>query len=572
MNDFRLAQSTYSPEATTLAANVMAVVVNKHGTKQSLLVSLSLLLVALTAPLRCASISPYRPNILFVVIDDLGSHDLGIHGTSIISPTCDDLARSGVYLSDYYVLPSCSPTRSAIMSGRYPLHTGINNYIPPKSTAGLPLDEETIPEVLAKAGYRRHAVGKWHLGHSNWKQTPTFRGFESFYGFYLGGEDHFTHNAALGGYDMRSDSSEFCGAGCSKIVDERSNYSTHIFSREAVNVVRAHDPSAGLPLFLYLAYQAVHSPAEVPEEYVSPYQSKNWTTRRKIYGGMVTAVDEGIKNVTDALKEKGLYNDTLIIFTTDNGGPTETCGVQGSSNFPLRGGKCSIWQGGTTGDGFLSGPALSKLGIHTATGRRAGDKHLKSSLSAIMPHIFHCVDWLPTLAEMVGVEPNGKPLDGVSQLNALMGHGAAREEAYIGITDDQIGIHGPALRYQRWKFIEGTGGAPGGWPPVHWSGVDVNFDGIESERRALRVPVEGDNTSGYLLFDVWSDPREKKDLSSMHPDVVDMLRTKLETYKATGVPQQESDPSCPFRGLKNTSMGPTWMPWCSHAKRVVVYT
>jgi len=122
-----------------------------------------------------------KPHILIIVLDDLGSHDLGLHGTGISTDGIDDLASRGLYLKNYYVLPSCSPTRAAIMSGRYPIHTGIHNWISPHSTIGLPLDEETLPTVLRKAGYTAHAVGKWHLGHSSYDQTPTFRGFESFF-------------------------------------------------------------------------------------------------------------------------------------------------------------------------------------------------------------------------------------------------------------------------------------------------------------------------------------------------------------------------------------------------------
>jgi arylsulfatase A-like enzyme len=149
------------------------------------------------------------------------------------------------------------------MAGRYPLHTGIHDWISPHSTIGLPLDEETLPTILRKVGYRAHAVGKWHLGHSSYEQTPTFRGFESFYGFYVGGQDYTSHVDDDGGYDMRFDNKEHCGEGCSRIVDERGNYSTHVFAREAIRVIQEHVNSSQ-PLFLYLAYQAVHAPDEVP--------------------------------------------------------------------------------------------------------------------------------------------------------------------------------------------------------------------------------------------------------------------------------------------------------------------
>jgi arylsulfatase A-like enzyme len=264
------------------------------------------------------------PNILFVIVDDLGSGDLGLHGSGIHTPTIDRLANTGVYLDNYYVLPYCSPTRAAILSGRYPMHTGCHTVIMENETQGLPLDEETLPQLLRRAGYQTHAVGKWHLGHSQWEQTPSFRGFQSFYGFYLGSQDYFSHSYASGMmYDMHHDASEFCGEGCSRLVDERGNYSTTVFTREAVRIVEQHDPTQG-PLFLYLAHEAVHYPDEVPSHYVDPYRARTeWTNQRQTYAGMLSAVDESIANVTRAMRKRDMWKDTIVVVTTDNGGPTQ---------------------------------------------------------------------------------------------------------------------------------------------------------------------------------------------------------------------------------------------------------
>ena len=326
------------------------------------------------------------PHILMIVMDDLGSYDLGMHGTGMHTPNCDSLAKNGIYLDSYYVLPYCSPTRSALLSGKYPIHTGVQIPIARKSTSGLPLEDETLADLLLR-NYTTHAVGKWHIGHSSWEQTPTFRGFDSFYGFYGGGQDYFKHFSE-GGYDMRYDRKPKCGEGCSQIVDERGNYSTHVFTREALHIIqdyakattnRNQQDSSNKQLFLYLAYQAVHCPNEVPDHYIHPrYTSQTgWTDQRKSYAGMLTAADEGIGNVTAALKSIGLWEDTLVIFTTDNGGPVYAGCPQGSSNYPKRGGKASVWEGGITGDAFLSGPALSRF---------AGIKP-----NTRFPHLFHVV-------------------------------------------------------------------------------------------------------------------------------------------------------------------------------------
>jgi arylsulfatase A-like enzyme len=495
------------------------------------------------------------PHILFVIIDDLGSHDLGLHGTGIHTPTADQLARDGVYLDSYYVLPYCSPTRASILSGRYPLHTGCHTIVNDWETQGLPLDEETLPQVLGKVGYQAHAVGKWHVGHSRWEQTPTFRGFSSFYGFYLGGQDYFSHvkqGSAGNGYDMHKDHCEYCGPNCSVVVDERGNYSTHVFTREAVRVIQEHDEhNPDRPLFLYLAHQAVHSPDEVPKEYSDLYKNRtDWSKRRITYAGMLTAADESIAKVINALKEKDMWNDTLVVVTTDNGGPTAVCAIQGSSNYPRRGGKCTVWQGGTTGDGFLGGPALKNLlGIQRQR----------------YPHIFHAVDWLPTLAEITGALPAGKPLDGVNQLKGLQGETdrpPPREEVFVGYaalgTANGNKWYGPAIRYKSWKLIQGVSGGP---------------ETPDDDPDAPSTPAKGGIPGKYLLYYLGSDPNEKQDVSSRYPMIVRMLRWKLKKYQRSYVPPIDNDPSCPFPGLRNTStFGPTWMPWCDGASEVVVYT
>lgn len=493
------------------------------------------------------------PHILFVVVDDLGSHDLGLHGSGIFTPHSDQLAREGLYLDNYYVLPYCSPTRASILSGRYPLHTGCHTIINDWETQGLPLDEETLPQVLRKVGYHAHAIGKWHVGHARWEQTPTFRGFESFFGYYHGASDYFTHTkqGPVGAaYEMNRDYQEFCGLDCSQVVDERGNYSTHVFTREAIQLIDGYNVENG-PLFLYLAHQAVHAPAEVPEEYRQAYNNRtDWTDKRKTYAAMLSAVDESIENVTKALKAKGMWDNTILVFTTDNGGPTDVCAVQGSSNFPLRGGKCTVYNGGTTGDGFVSGPALSKLGI--APGR--------------YQHLFHVVDWLPTLGNLTGATPQGKPLDGVNQLQAFRNpmSTAPREQVFVGYVFFPEGIpgrqwYGPALRYQNWKLIQGTSGGPEDardFPP------------------GTETPAIGGAAGDYLLFDIDHDPEEQYNIAEDYPVVVEALRQKLSEYQQSFVPPQDLDPTCPFPGLdhmNNTKFGPTWRPWCSGSSTVVVY-
>lgn len=479
-----------------------------------------------------------KPHILMVIMDDLGSHDLGLHGSGIHTPNTDRLAQEGIYLDNYYVLPYCSPTRASLMSSMYPIHHGVATPIPETSTAGLPLNLETLPDLLKRGGYQTHAVGKWHLGYSKWEYTPTFRGFDSFFGFYTGGQDYFQHSTLYRPqtYDMRLDKHPYCGAACSQIVDERGNYSTHLFTRKAIQVITdyaAAEKENDQPLFLYLAFQAVHAPDEVPQEYRNQYADKNWTEIRKTYAGMLSAADEGIGNVTTALMEAGLWDETLIIFSTDNGGPTVSCAVQGSSNYPKRGGKCSVWEGGTRGDGFLSGPMLSKLGL---------------PVNIRFPHLFHVVDWMPTIAELINTVPrNFLDLDGKSQVQHLKRGDAGRIEAHLGYSYSHLTSqwYGPAIKYGDWKLVQGTSAGPDQFNSTP-EGSDQQLPG-------------GMKDSSYLLFDLSVDEGEEFDLSEQYPDMVKKLRYILKEYHQSYVPPQpDSDPSCPFTGFVNTSVGPTW--------------
>lgn len=181
--------------------------------------------------------------------------------------------------------------------------------------------------------------------------TPTFRGFNSYTGFYSGGEDYFTH-MTQSNYDFRSDEAPYCGANCSRVDSgDHGTYSAHVFTSAAVDIINEHDPNT--PLFLYLAYQNVHAPAEVPQSYVDAYNTTIQSKRRRTFAGMLSAMDEGIGNVTAALRAKGMMDDLLLMFTADNGGPTTTGDGVGSSNAPFRGGKHSIWEVG------LSPPSCS---------------------------------------------------------------------------------------------------------------------------------------------------------------------------------------------------------------------
>eukprot|EP01083_Nonionella_stella_P222335 793542_1 len=225
------------------------------------------------------------------------------------------------------------------MAGRYPLHTSINTIV--SGSWGLPLYFELLPKALKrKLNYSTHAIGKWHLGYYEIEYTPTYRGFETFFGFYGGSENFYNHSAGRL-YDFRNDT-----INNSVVADQYLNhYSTYLYTSEAQNIIQNHDPKQ--PLFLYLAMQNVHAPCQCPQEYVDEYNTTISNTTRREFAGKLSILDEAVGNITSTLRERNyLKNNTVVIFSSDNGGPVHSAGC-GGSNYPLRGEKGSVWEGGT---------------------------------------------------------------------------------------------------------------------------------------------------------------------------------------------------------------------------------
>ncbi|XP_060561582.1 arylsulfatase B-like [Ruditapes philippinarum] len=318
----------------------------------------------------CTSISDgKRPNIVFIVADDLGWNDVGFHNPSMITPNIDKLAYQGVILNHSYVQPVCSPSRHAFMTGYYPFKAGLQHMvICDEQDVCSPLNMTFLSSHLKKAGYATHAIGKWHLGFCSWECTPEYRGFESFYGYYNSRSDYFTHEEANyldfhDGYDV--------------VWDKNGSYSADLYAERAEHIIAKHNNSQ--PLFLYLPYQNVHEPLQVPPQYEALYPDVK-TKDRRTYCGMVTALDAAIGRVVEALKKKGLYDDTIFFLTPDNGGMI----TKGGNNWPLRGSKITVWEGGTRTIGFVSGSRLQKTG-YTFDG------------------LMHAVDWHPTILTAAGL-------------------------------------------------------------------------------------------------------------------------------------------------------------------------
>jgi len=201
-----------------------------------------------------------RPNIVFLLADDLGWADVGFNGGEIRTPNLDALAARGTLLRQFYVQPLCTPTRASLMTGRYPMRHGLQSgVIKPGAEFGLPLAERTLASALREAGYTTALCGKWHLGHHDRAYLPTARGFDHQYGLYNGSHDYFTHERD-GGLDWHRDDRPL----------REEGYATHLIAREAARLIAEHDPAG--PFFLLVAFNAPHTPLQVPENYTAPYR------------------------------------------------------------------------------------------------------------------------------------------------------------------------------------------------------------------------------------------------------------------------------------------------------------
>ncbi|MCA8995797.1 MAG: arylsulfatase, partial [Planctomycetaceae bacterium] len=284
------------------------------------------------------------PNIVHIVVDDLGWKDVGFNGaTDIQTPNIDNLASGGARLTQFYTQSMCTPTRAALMTGRYPFRYGLQTIvIPGPANYGLDTAEFLLPQCLKEAGYSTAIIGKWHLGHADMKYWPRQRGFDYQYGAMIGEVDYYTHSDA-GVLDWFRDN---------KPLDE-AGYTTQLIGADAVRFI--HRQSAAKPFYLYLTFNAPHTPYQAPQEYVDRFQNIAEPTRR-IYAGMVACLDDEIGKIVQALADKGFRENTLLLFHSDNGG-TKNAMFAGQmtdlsktvlpcDNGPYRDGKGSLYEGG----------------------------------------------------------------------------------------------------------------------------------------------------------------------------------------------------------------------------------
>ena len=302
----------------------------------------ALLFALLCAQVLTACAAENQPNIIVIIADDLGYADVGFNGCKDIpTPNIDRLAAEGVRLTSGYVThPGCSPSRAGLLAGRYQQRFGHEynpSFLPSDTQVGLPTGQVTLADVLGSAGYVSSMIGKWHQGAAD-PFHPMNRGFTHMYGFLGGGHLYFPDQLTV------TKPSQHSHEYSTKLLRDRrrvgeKEYLTDAFSREAVAFIDRYNDRS---FFLYLSYSAPHTPLQATRKYLKRFEPIK-DRKRRVYAAMVSAIDDGVGDVMDALRRHELDESTLVFFLSDNGGPFK---VNGSQNTPLRDGKGSVYEGG----------------------------------------------------------------------------------------------------------------------------------------------------------------------------------------------------------------------------------
>ena len=431
-----------------------------------------------------ASIADRKPNIVLIVADDLGYADVGFHGVKDIpTPGLDALAAGGIRLTNGYVTGTwCSPSRAALMTGRYQQRFGDNGH---EATPGhgLDLEETTLADRLRAAGYTTGLVGKWHLGEDP-KFHPMQRGFDEFFGFLRGGHNFFP-DVPIIIFPDRNGIGEDLGQTPEgratldhqilrgkELVPEET-YLTDAFAREAVSFIRRHEAK---PFFLYLSFNAVHTPMQATDDRLEKFASVNHPVR-KVYNAMTLAVDEAVGDVLTQLSRSGLEEDTLIFFISDNGGPTlHRYAYNASNKSPLRGSK------GTTLEAGIRVPFVISWPGQIASGEKYNEPVIQ-------------MDIFPTVLAAAGIDAESKKrLDGVNLLPYL--HGETSTSPHEALFWRSLGQM--AIRRGNWKL--------------------VSYVAKMDEGELLRSDPR-DEMTPFRLYDLKRDIGESQDLSKQEPQV-----------------------------------------------------
>lgn len=423
----------------------------------------------LSLPLQAADAPPRRPNVIVIVTDDQGSVDAGCYGSKdLVTPNIDALAARGVRFTQFYAAaPVCSPSRAALLTGRYPLRAGlINNAASQKDAAGgMDPKVPTMAEIFKAAGYATGHFGKWHLGYTD-PTRPNARGFDASFGHMGGCIDNYSHFFYWSGpnvHDLHLDGRE---------VHRPGAFFPDLMVKEAGTFIEAN---RARPFFIYFAMNLPHYPYQPDVKWLEHY--KDLPHPRRPYAAFLSTMDERIGALLKRVDDRGLREDTIVVFQSDNGHSTEErAHFAGGNAGPYRGAKFSLFEGGIRVPAIVSWPGRVPQG-------------------AVRGQLAHGCDWLPTLAELCDVKPPAaEELDGRSLTKVIASGDAPTPH-------DVLHWHVP----NQWAVREGP-----------WKLIENGHDTTTPETGKTRIPL--------FLANVDEDPSEKTDRSKDNPEVVRKLR------------------------------------------------
>lgn len=518
---------------------------------------------------------PKQPHIIFIMADDLGWNDLSFHGANQIpTPNIDALAYNGVILNRYYTLPTCTPSRTAFLSGRYPIRAGMQGFpLRAAEPRGIPLNVTLLPKYLKNLGYVTRLIGKWHTGYYTESHTPANRGFDSFYGYYNGMIQYYnytyTQDKKYVGFDLHDDLTNSLNIA----HDHNHEYFTDILSKKAEEIINNHNPE--IPLFLEIAHLAPHCSNAVDPLEVRNLSQLNSTfgyiknfNRRK-YAGMIEALDDSVGRTVAALEKAKMLENSIIVFVSDNGAQSEGFLENFGSNYPLRGLKFTVYEGGIRVPAYIYSPLIK----------------MQSRVSNLFMHV---TDWLPTFYSAAGgnLFDLGQ-IDGVDQWSKLQKNEQGTRKFLLVNIDEKENTESGI--FQKFKIVKGASdqyskyygdsGNNDSYPEYNITRVlnseanlaihNVQDERISSKivknlRNLSRIQCEEfshfPNCSNLCLFNIYNDPCETKDISRSNPLIVKYMERRLADYRKVLMNQTNAplDPA----GLPE-HFNYTWMPWRS---------